>query len=140
MWYSLQGEIIPEEEKYLTYIDADGNEVFYLDDDGNKIPKDDGESDIGYLEPKEMKASIAFSSSNKEAEAQEYGLSLADFDASIITSKDLYPLTETSLIWLNSEPQYRSDGLVDDKSADFRVVAKKPSLNFDKYLVKKLVK
>lgn len=138
MWYSLQGEIIPEETRYATYTDADGNEVLYLDDDGTPIPIDDGEVDIGYTEPHKMKASISFG--NGEADAQEFGLSVADFDGVIITSKDLYPLDETSLIWYDTEPKTKTDGNVDDKSADYKVVKKKPSLNFDKFLIKKLVK
>ena len=123
----------------LNDINKPGKKVTYTFKVTNKdISNTVAEVDIGYTEPHKMKASISFG--NGEADAQEFGLSVADFDGVIITSKDLYPLDETSLIWYDTEPKTKTDGNVDDKSADYKVVKKKPSLNFDKFLIKKLVK
>lgn len=135
MWYSLQGGIVPVYET-----DAEGNIKYYTDAEGNKIPLDTGQTTIGYEIPVEMSASISFGSG--EAEATEFGLNIADFDASIITAKDLYPLSLTSLIWYGEEPIFQDDDreMVNPKSATFKVVAIKPSLHYTKYLVKRIVK
>ena len=97
-----------------------------------------GEYTTGYSEPQKMLGNIAFSSG--ETEAQEFGLSVSDYDCSMIVPKDAYPLTETSLIWHESEIVYLSDGTPDPNSADYKVVAVKPSLNICKYLLQRITK
>jgi hypothetical protein len=78
--------------------------------------------------------------SGGEAEAQECGLNLADYEAVLVLGKNTLPITETSLIWHTSETTKGADGNTDEYSADYRIVKISPSLNFDKYVLKKVVK
>lgn len=116
--------------------DEDGN-IVYIEVDGERIPVILGEV-AGYSEPKEFYANIAMSGG--EAEAREYGMNISDYEAVIVTTQMDLPLTETSIIWWDSEPQYNSDGTVDGDSACYSVLAVKPSLSSMKYLLKKLPK
>lgn len=153
--YSNQAAIVPAFEtdengniKFWSYIDDDGNEFFYEDTDGNKIPMfADSGTETLYGEPVNFMASISMSGG--EAESVEYGISVVDYAAIIITEKSLVPLTEGSLIWFQSEPQYISEEpihmLVNDEeisgmfakrtSADFFVKKIVPSQHFDKYIL-----
>lgn len=136
MFYSLQGE---EHDKYKR--DELGNIEYYTDADGNKFPLYEDGTEIDYSQPKEMNANISFGSN--EVDATEYGLSVSDYDATIITSKGAYPdIQETSIIWYETEPQFidANKTSVDPKSADFRIVAIKPSLRFVKYVIKRNTK
>lgn len=110
----------------------------YYDDEGNAYEYDTGETKLVYGDPIEFKGNIAMSGG--EAEAQEFGLNLADYEAILIVSKNTLPITETSLIWHNTEPAKGADGNTDEYSADYRIVKISPSLNFDKYVLKKVVK
>lgn len=110
----------------------------YTDEDGNTYPLDTGETKIGYSEPMEFKGNIAMSGG--EAEAVEFGLNLADYEAVLIVAKNTLPITETSLIWHTTEPIKEIGGNADEYSADYRIVKISPSLNFDKYVLKKVVK
>lgn len=67
-------------------------------------------------------------------------MNISDYEAVIVTTQMDLPLTETSIIWWDSEPQYNSDGTVDGDSACYSVLAVKPSLSSMKYLLKKLPK
>lgn len=135
MYYALQGE---EHTVYET--DEDGNIKYYEDSEGNKITLESEDTEIGYFKPVEFKGNIAFSGG--EVKEEEFGLSVSDYDASLVVPKDTVPITETSLIWLSTKPTYKDNDeeVVDEKSADFKVVAKKPSMNFDKFLLRKLTK
>ena len=128
MWYSLKGlaqDAVPEYD-------------YYVDSEGNKIPIDTGENKIPYLKPVPFAGNIAMSGG--DAEAAEFGLSLADYEAILVMDKDSLPITETSVIWHNTEPQYNEDGTVDEQSADSSVVKISPSLNLVRYVLKKVVK
>lgn len=135
LYYALQGDEIPVYE-----LDDDGNVKYYYDADGSKIALTTGETTIGYSKPVEMKASVSFGSG--EVEAQEYGLSVSDYDASLVTTIGTYPIEETSLIWLFSEIKYidAEENTVNSESADYKVVAIKPSKFYTKILIKKLTK
>ncbi len=135
MYYSLY-----EGENPIYETDSDGNIVYYTDSEGNQIPIETGETEKTYSTPETMYASISFSSG--EAEAKEYGLSVSDYDSTLITEKDAYPLTETSIIWYQETPSYTDDDetTVDANSATFRVVAVKPSINVSRYLLKRITK
>lgn len=153
--YSNQAAIVPAFEtdengniKFWSYIDDDGNEFFYEDTDGNKIPifADSGTETL-YGEPVNFMASIAMSGG--EAESVEYGLSITEYEAVAIVQRGTVPLTEGSLIWFQSKPEYISEEpihmLVNDEeisgmfakstSADFFVKKVVPSKNFDKYIL-----
>ena len=119
---------------YATLVDTIQEE--YIDEDGNRYPT--GEPKNIYSEPVEFYGNIAMSGG--EAEAVEFGLNLADYEAILLVGKNALPLTETSLIWHVTEPTTGIDGNTDEYRADYRIVKISPSLNFDKYVLKKGVK
>ena len=129
MKYSLYLEKIPV---YAT--DDDGNILY--DNDGDLV--ETGDYVNGYAEPIDFMANMVFSSG--EAEATAYGVTVSDYDSKIVCAKGYIPITETSLIFTDSEPDYNSNGTVKDKSADFRVVKVQPSLNYMVYLLKRIEK
>nr|DAH24211.1 MAG TPA: hypothetical protein [Caudoviricetes sp.] len=140
MKYSLQGQTVTIYERdddgnILYYTDNDGNP--YLDDEGNKMPKI-LEEKIGFSKPEDFEANIAFSGG--EAQSKEYGFDTADFDAILLTDRNVLPIQKGDLIWLDSEPTYTSDSLVDETSADFTIVGIKPALCSTKYMLKAVVK
>lgn len=110
----------------------------YYDDEGNAYELDTGETELVYGEPIEFDGNIAMSGG--EAEAQEYGLSLSDYEAVLLVGKNTLPINEQSRIWHTSEPTKDDKGYTDEYSADYRIVKISPSLNFDKYVLKKVVK
>lgn len=124
---------------YEGYTDSEGNFIPYLDDDGNKIPRIKEEY-IGYSLPVAFKANIAFSGG--EAQAEEYGFNVADFDAVMLTERNELPLSKGDVIWLDSEIGYKDEDKahVDEITADFIVVGVKPSLTSTKYMLKAQVK
>lgn len=111
---------------------------YYTDSEGNKIPLDTGETKITYENPVEFFGNIALSGG--ESEAVEFGLNLADYEAILVVAKNTLPIDETSRIWHNTEPKYNEDGTVNEFSADYTVVKVSPSLNVDKFVLKKVVK
>lgn len=116
--------------------DEDGN-IVYIEVDGERIPVILGEV-AGYSEPKEFYANIAMSVG--EADAREYGFDIGSYEAVLVTTDKSLPISETSRIWHTTEPKINTDGRVDGDSADYSVLAVKPSLNGVKYLLKKLPK
>lgn len=144
MKYSLQGQTVTIYERddegnilYEGYTDTEGNFIPYLDDEGNKIPKV-LEEKTGFSEPVDFKANISFSGG--EAQSKEYGFDTADFDAILLTDRNMLPIKKGDLIWLDSKPTYTSDSLVDETSADFTIVGTKPALCSTKYMLKAVVK
>lgn len=125
LFYANQDRIVPIYE-------------YYEDEEGNLIPLDTGETKLVYGEPVEFNGNIAMSGG--EVEAQEFGLSQADYSAILITSKNTLPITETSLIWFETEPQTDIDGNTDEYSADYKIVKISPSINVDKFILSKVVK
>lgn len=112
--------------------------IDYVDDEGNTYPEPHEE--IKWTNPKELVANIA--QSGGEAEATVYGLSVSDFDASIVTVKGAVNLPIGSLIWQNSDVSYRDADktVLNDKSADYRVLRALESINTTRYLLKAVVK
>lgn len=129
--YSLQGQTFTIVEK-----DDEGNPKYYETEDGQKIYYT--REVTGYSEPVDFKANIAFSGG--EAEVKEYGFDTADFDAVMVTDRNALPIQKGDIIWLNSEPTYTEDDLIDDTSADFTVIGIKPALHSTKYMLKAVVK
>lgn len=125
MYYALYGKEVPIYD-------------YYTDSEGNKIPLDTGETKITYENPVEFFGNIALSGG--ESEAVEFGLNLADYEAVLVMAKNTLPIDETSRIWHNTEPTHNEDGTVNEFSADYTVVKVSPSLNVDKFVLKKVVK
>lgn len=164
MYYALQIGEVPIYARdndgniiYQSYTDSDGNEIFYLDDDGNKIPMDTGETQIIYGTPQEFDANIA--ESGGEAEAQTFGLSVADYEAVALYEKGAYPIVIGALVWRDGEPKCEynhevpfeienADGekvtvystVPEETSADYRVIKTPTSLNFTRAILKAIVK
>lgn len=134
LFYSLQTGEIPIYE-----LDDEGN-IKYTTVDGKQVPVETGDTELGYTEPLEMLANISFGSN--ETTAQEFGVNIADYDAIVVYAKEEYPISETSIVWFESEPQYKDvdNKVVDSMSADYRVVSVKTTLNEGKAILKHLAK
>lgn len=134
--YSLLLGQMPEYE-----LDENGNKIVeFVMEDGTVIYRETGGRINQWSEPVDFLANIA--QSGGEAEAMAYGLSVSDFDASIVMVKGALNLPIGSLVWHNSEPKYRDTEktMLDEKTADYRVLRALDSINFTRYLLKAVVK
>ena len=97
--------------------------------DGDTVVVGSGAYTTAYEYPVTFYGNISMSGG--EAVMSEFGVDIASYDAVLVVEKDALPITETSLIWFQSEPTFldRIRTIVDPKSADYRVLAIKPSLN-----------
>lgn len=125
---------------YDHYVDSEGNIIYILDENGEKVPLTTGETEIGYSVPIDFRGNIAMSGG--EAEARAFGVDISEYDAVLLMEKDKIPIDETSLIWHMSEVKYidEQNTIVDRKSADYTVKRVQPSINFTRYLLKRIVK
>ena len=98
--------------------------------DGESVYLDEGDYDIAYESPVEFMANISFTGG--EVNDVEFGLYSSSYDAMIVMDKDAIPITETSLIWFENDP--------DSEDADFSVVAIRKSINQMKAILKKRVR
>lgn len=129
--------------------DEDGNIKYYEDSEGNRYPLDTGETELIYGTPVEFYANLSMSGG--EAEAVEYGLSTADYQAVMVLAKGSVPLKEGSLIWHTSHVEYEYGGSEIEievngemvkttapkaVSSDYMVLKSSTSLNVDKYVLK----
>ena len=133
LYYALLDNVVPIYET-----DDDGNIIYYEDEEGNRIPLETGDTKIIYSKPVEFYGNIAMSGG--EVEVQEFGLNLADYEAILVLDKNTLPLTETSLIWQNTEPKFNQDETLDENSADYKIVKINSSNNYDKYVLSRVVK
>lgn len=134
--YSLRQERVPIYE-----LDENGNKIVdYVTEEGEEIYKETGSYTSRWSEPVIFYGNIAMSGG--EAEAQEFGLSLADYDAVLLLMRNEVPLTEGALIWIKSEVTYKNEENteLDEKSADFTVLRVSESINFSKYILRAVVK
>ena len=118
--------------------DRNGNPM--LDDEGDYVYDDSSTSDILYDKPVDFFGNIAFSKGSGEADGMAYGISLADYDSTLIMNIGELPINETSLIFKDSQPEYDDEGHLIRDSADFTVVKVQSSLNTVIYLLKRIVK
>lgn len=122
--------------------DSQGNRVVdYTDEQGNVFYQTTGDYENSYTDPTKAKVNIAFSGG--EVQDQEFGVDISAYDATLVYVLNEFPITETSLIWYETTPTFVGIGEgrhVDPNSADYKVVAVKPSLNITKVLLGKLVK
>ena len=136
MYYALYDKEIPI---YAT--DEEGNIIYdsYTTEEGETITYPiEVERVSGYSDAVPFKGNIAMSGG--EAEAVEFGLSTADYEAVLVMDKDEIPIVEGSKIWHTTEPKKNADGTTDEFSADYFVVKYSPSINVDKYVLQKVVK
>ena len=115
--------------------DSDGN-IIYDEIDGERFPRIIAEK-AGYSEPVSFYANISAAKGSSDSEV--FGVSL-DYTKTISTSDMTLPISETSLIWFETEPKYNTDGIVNSNSADYSVVAVAKSLNNVVYAIKKRAK
>ena len=132
--YALQVGEVPVYER-----DEDGN-ILYIEVDGQKVPVETGETEPGYSNPIDFRGNIAMSGG--EAEAKSFGVDISEYDAILLMEKNRIPIDETSLIWHTSKVRYidEQNTIVDRKSADYSIKRVQPSLNFTRYLLKRIVK
>jgi len=130
LWYSTYADQITIYER-----DSAGN-IIYDEIDGELIPRIIAER-AGYNNSVPFYANISAAKGTSASEV--FGVSL-DYTKTISTSDMTLPLSETSLIWFETEPEYNADGSVDDASADYSVVAVAKSLNNVVYAIKKRAK
>lgn len=106
--------------------------------DGVSVVVGSGVFDYTYSLPVSFTAPIALSGG--EVEAEEFGLSTADYDAILVLEKGQIPLELTSLVWYESEPTYKDNEhtIVEPKSADYSVKAIKPTLSAVKVALKRV--
>ena len=130
LWYSTYAD-------QITIYERDKNgEIVYVDEE-KTIPKIIAER-AGYNKPVFFDANISMSGG--EANQAEYGFDTGSYEAVLVTTDKSLPLDELSLIWHTTEPVVNADGMVDESTADYSIIAVKPSLNSMKYLLKKRAK
>jgi len=103
--------------------------------DGQTVTIDEGDYTIAYDKPEPFSANISFSGS--DSVDVEFGIDMSAYDAIIVTDMKAIPITETSLIWFETEPPEDEN---DGSTADYSVVAVRHSLNFTKAILKRRVK
>lgn len=132
MKYSKQGEKVTIYDR-----DENGN-IKYIKVDGEKIPVVLREA-IGFSDPVPFSANI----SNKLSEVlvKEFGVDDSSSYCQIVTDKGYLPIKAGDIVWKKSDVGQDSDGLVDDKTADYVVkgVADE-GLTVDLFLLQKTVK
>ena len=130
LWYSTYADQITIYER-----DENGN-IVYDEIDGELFAKEIA-TKAGYNNPVSFYANISAAKGSSDSEV--FGVSL-DYTKTISTTDMTLPLSETSLIWHETEPIYNTDGNVDESSADYAVVAVARSLNNVVYAIKKRAK
>lgn len=102
---------------------------------GEEVYIDEGDFKMTYSVPEEFSANISFSGG--DSSDVEFGLDLSAYDAIIVYDLNAYPITETSLIWFETEPPVTQ---TDGSTADYSVVAVRNTLNQTKVILKRRVK
>jgi hypothetical protein len=131
---------VAEKHKVPVYETDDDGNILYITVDGKNIPVETGNTKIVYGKPIEMRANIAMSGG--DAQATEFGLSVSDYDATIVCAKGRYGLKEGSYIWHTSKVSYldEDDTEPDVSSADYVCIKVSESINLVKYVLKAVVK
>lgn len=131
LWYATYSDQI-----VIYETDRAGN-IIYDEIDGQQVPRIKSER-AGYNNPVPFYANISMSSG--ESNQAEYGFDIGAYEAVLVTTDKTMPINELSLIWHTSEPVVSDAGVVNEATADYRVIAVKPSLNGAKYLLKRVSK
>ena len=129
LWYATYSD-------QITIYETDGaGNIIYDEVDGEQIPRIKAER-AGYNNPVLFSANISASKGTSDEEV--FGVAL-DYTRTISTTDMTLPISETSLIWFETEPVIEN-GVVDEASADYSVVAVARSLNNVVYALKKRAK
>lgn len=130
LWYSTYAD-------QITIYERDENgDIIYDEIDGEELPRIIAEK-AGYNNPVSFYANISAAKGSSDEEV--FGVAL-DYTKTIATTDMTLPITETSLIWFETEPIFNDDGTIDEGSADYAVVAVARSLNNVVYAIKKRAK
>ncbi len=131
--------LIGEQPEYV--LDENGDKIIeYVTEEGEIIYKETGGTELVYSEPVSFFANISFSSG--ESQSQEYGIDVSAYDGIILVNKGELPIDETSIVWFESEVEFQNGSTTQPNphTADFSVVAIKPSLNQEKVILKRITK
>lgn len=131
---------IKDEKQPIYELDENGEKIIiHVEEDGTIHYSETGSYTSGWTKPEVFYGNIAMSGG--EAEAQEYGLSVGEYNAVISASKNELPLILGAYIWHTSEVEYKDEGKTDvnETSADYQVIKVSESLNEVKYILKALV-
>ena len=134
--------------KYALFLGQSEVMDWFTDEDGNKYPLGTGSYEDTYSTPLDFQCNLSMGGS--EAEAMEYGLSIADYEATMVYENGAFPLAAGSLIWTSSEVKslYEEETEIEidgekflttapiPTSADYRVLKISKSLNFTKAILK----
>ena len=141
-------KLLQANKQKLQYSLFEGEQVIYKrDKDGNIVTRKIGDKDVpieigrqknAYSNPVTFYGNIQ--DAGGEAEAEGFGLSVGNYDAVLYMVKNELPITETSRIWYNSEPKFKADGTVDEKSADYIVKKVPVGLDYQRYPLQRIVK
>lgn len=99
--------------------DEQGNIIYDIMPDGVSEPRVIGEEPARFIEPIEIWNSI--SEDLTEVELQAFGTEPRS-KAKMTYRKDELTLVVGDVIWKDSEVDYKSDGSVNEESADYRVI------------------
>lgn len=136
----LKYALLHENEKEYA-LDENGEKIIeFVDEEGNIYYKTTGNYISYYGELTEFLGNISLSGG--ESREVNYGVDVSAYDAVLVMDNDVLPITETSLIWHESEVGYKDaeETEIDAKSADYKVTRVSPSLNQVKYLLERVVK
>lgn len=129
------------EERPEYVLDKDGNKVIsYVDSDGNVYYEETGNKTKIYSLQEPFYASISMSGG--EISTQEYGIDVSAYDAVLMLDKGQIAIQETSIVWVETEPTYKGmdELILIENTADYRVLAIKPSLNQVKVLLGRITR
>lgn len=118
------------------YETDDEGHIIYEVIDGIEYPVPISQK-IYYGMPTHFYANISYNTG--ETTIAEYGLDTSDYDAVIVADKGKFPFDERTLIWHTSKPEFDTEGHIRPESADYRIVAVRTSLNYDRFILKKRV-
>lgn len=127
-------------EKTIEYKTDENGDIIYVTVHGKQIPEKK-ELPATYSDPIPFEASMNMGGG--ETVTTEFGVAESDYSAVLTTPKGYVNITETSLIWHETEPTYKEVGnttVVDENSADYHVVKVRSSLLYDRFLLQKRVK
>lgn len=136
----LKYALLHENEKEYV-LDENGEKIVeFVDEEGNVYYKTTGNYISYYGDLTDFLGNISLSGG--ESKEVNYGVDVSAYDAVLVMSKGVLPITETSLIWHESEVGYKDADKteIDAKTADYKVTRVSPSLNQVKYLLERVVK